>query len=466
LKSIGVDVSSLNNPQRQLLRLPINLAVFLEIDNPGFSFLSLSNLHDKLLEKKQRSISRKRKTSWSLIHVLTSMCDWMSQRQKLNAPISILDSYPNAVDILTSEGMIILSRNQVNFFHESFFDHVYARSFVNKNQSLVDLLSSTEQHLFRRTQVRQILEATRQSDFSRYRTELLSVLSKSEIRFHIKTAISQWLGSIDKPSIQEFEIISQFNEPSGKFNHLFRSAVLSTYKWFDFLNEKGWIQQQINGEDNDRSESVLGWLFSIADHRPVEVSSLLRSWWGNDADRAIRLLNWFGYGGHGNHAVDLQLCEDVINSHPRNLFHDEKSDHIRMLLHMLEQKLHERCGQIIHSLFDAWFALYPGRNIFERDELKLMDTHSLFEISEKTPLVFLQGTTDAIAHSIDLVIAEGEGPNWYNFNHRTYSGHRFGFDQFLGIYRSALKKIVQEAPESAVIYLDKLDPHKHQCFMH
>ena len=162
LKNKGVDTALLNEPQRRLLCLPINLAVFLEINDPEFSFHSRSGLHEKLIEKKQRIISKERKTPWSLIQPLTAICDWMSQRQKLDAPISVMDAYPNAVDILASEGLIMQSRGQVNFFHESFFDHVYARVFINHNKSLVGFLTETEQHLFRRTQVRQILEALRQ----------------------------------------------------------------------------------------------------------------------------------------------------------------------------------------------------------------------------------------------------------------------------------------------------------------
>ncbi|OPL16008.1 MAG: hypothetical protein AVO38_01750 [delta proteobacterium ML8_D] len=468
LKNKGVDLPSLNEPQRQLLRLPINLAVFLEIDAPDFLFHSLSNLHEKLIEKKQRTITKERKPPWSLVQPLTAMCDWMSQRQRLNAPISVLDAYPNAVDILTSEGMIISSRGQVNFFHESFFDHIYARAFVNHDQSLVDLLTATEQHLFRRTQVRQILEALRQNDFQRYLIELSSVLSSNDIRFHIKTAICQWLNSVEKPNEQEFEIISRFDDQSGKFHQFFRNAVLSTHAWFDLLNKKSWIRKQIDGDDKERAETMLWWLSNIAGQRPAKIASLLRSWWGSDTERAERLLNWFGFVRRGKPDDDLlQLCEDIIISKPNDLFKDQGRNRIVMLLHTWGEKSPKRCGRILHSLFEAWFALNPGRNLFERDELKAIDTHSLAKIAEKTPLTFLQGTTDAIVRSIDMVVADGKsGGSWYSFNHRTYSGQRFGFDEFLGMYRSALKKFIQEAPETATIYLKKLDPHKHKCLMH
>jgi hypothetical protein len=181
LKNKGADTALLTEPQRQLLCLPINLSVFLEIDDPKLSFHSRSNLHEKLIEKKQRIISKDRKPPWALVQPLSAMCHWMSQRQELNAPVSVMDVYPNAVDILTSEGLIVSSRGKVNFFHESFFDHVFARAFINNDQSLVDLLTGTEQHLFRRTQVRQILEALRQHDIKRYLMELSSVLSNNDM---------------------------------------------------------------------------------------------------------------------------------------------------------------------------------------------------------------------------------------------------------------------------------------------
>ncbi|MCD4673728.1 MAG: hypothetical protein K8R77_13775, partial [Anaerolineaceae bacterium] len=223
-----------------------------------------------------------------------------------------------------------------------------------------------------------------------------------------------------------------------------------------------------HGDDKERVETVLWWLSNIAGERPAEIASLLRSWWGGDTERADRLLNWFVFVRR-NKPDDylLQLFEDVINSHPNNLFQDQGRDHIIMLLHTWGGKSPERCGRILHSLFEAWFELNPGHNPFERDEFKAIDTHSLAELSKKAPQAFLHGTTDAIVRSIDMVVAEGNtGGNWYSFNYRTYTGHRFGFDEFLGMYRFVLRKVVQKTPEIAINYLDKLDPHKHQCLMH
>lgn len=468
LKTKGVDVSLFNQPQRQLLRLPVNLTVFLEINEPEFFFRSRSNLHEKLIEKKRRKISKERNLSWSLIQPLTAMCEWMSQRQKLSAPASVLDNYANAVDILTSEGLIVSSRGKINFFHESFFDHIYARAFINSDKSLNDLLLSTEQHLFRRTQARQILEALRQSETNRYYRELSTVLSSNDIRFHIKAAICQWLSTIEAPTEQEFKIISRFDEQNGKFHQFFRRAVLSTPAWFDFLNKKGWIQQQLNGRNQDRTETVLWWLSNIAGERPVETARLLRSWWGDDGKRAARLLNWFGYV-NSNQSNDelLQLCEDVIGSHPEGLFQNQGRDRIGMLLHTWSQASPSSCGRILQALFEAWFELNPDGTPFEREELELFGIHSLDKLVKETPQTFLEGTTDGLLQSVDRVVSEGSTSiNWYEFKRRTYSGNARGFDQFLGMYRSALKRLAEEALNEATGYLDRVSLGKHSCLMH
>ncbi len=92
----------------------------------------------------------------------------MSERQRLEAPQSALDAYPGALDALASEHLIVVNRGTVNLFHESLFDYVSARQFATREQTLHELLMSSQQHLFRRTQARQILEALRQSDRTRY----------------------------------------------------------------------------------------------------------------------------------------------------------------------------------------------------------------------------------------------------------------------------------------------------------
>ena len=56
---------------------------------------------------------------------------------------------------MVSENILVCENKRFSFFHEGFFDYAYARRFARGPQSLLDLLVSDEQHLFRRAQVRQ-----------------------------------------------------------------------------------------------------------------------------------------------------------------------------------------------------------------------------------------------------------------------------------------------------------------------
>jgi len=465
----GITVNVLSERQRELLQLPVNLAIFLEIGDNKLTFESRSALLRKLVEKKQRVIeNRKPFPSWALLKPLTTMCKWMSQHQQLHAPESVLDDCAGAINILRSEGLIVSSSKKINFFHESFFDYIYARAFVNNNQSLLELLLSTEQHLFRRTQIRQILDSLRQDDPGRCLRELSSVLSNTKVRFHIKTAISQWLSSIEKPTLREFDVIIAFDDFDSNFDQLVRNALLVTDAWFDFLNKKQWIRQQLEHKNEQRRNTVLRWLSNIVGQHSDEIADLLRAWWGNNTERAEKLLNWFKFVERQKlDEVLLKIYEDVIKSYPANLFKDGGREQFSLLLDTWKELNSELAGPLLRILFDAWFALNPGRNPFERDELGKINTYYLAELAEIAPLAFLDGTTDALIRAVDMVIAEGKTTeNYYNFSHRAYSGDIVGFDFFLRMYRSALQHIAETDPKKALEYLEKLDATKHECFMH
>ena len=187
-KSIATDLFS--ESQTELLCLPLNLALFIETYDPKSPFFtSRSELFRRFLEKKRISIEADSSITWGLIQPISRLAEWMSEQQRLDAPETILSPFARALSILPSEGLIVRSKGNINFFHESFFDYIYALTFSERDLSLEALLLQTEQHLFRRTQVRQILENLRQSDRTRYLRELCSVFGNTKVRYHIQVCL-------------------------------------------------------------------------------------------------------------------------------------------------------------------------------------------------------------------------------------------------------------------------------------
>ena len=73
---------------------------------------------------------------------------------------------------------------------------------MRSNVDLVDWLLANGQHLFRRSQVRQILAFLRshEPDRRRYTRTLSQLLGHEGIRFHIKKLILDWLKCASRPS--------------------------------------------------------------------------------------------------------------------------------------------------------------------------------------------------------------------------------------------------------------------------
>ena len=110
----------------------------------------------------------------------------MNDRQALSVPRGLLPSGDADLDRLVSANVLVRQGSRVGYFHEGFFDYVFARRFCETGEPLLELLRSTEQDLFRRSQVRQILAYRRDDDFGAYLKDLSDCLAAPDTRFHIK----------------------------------------------------------------------------------------------------------------------------------------------------------------------------------------------------------------------------------------------------------------------------------------
>lgn len=469
--SLGVGPDNLDASQKELLRLPLNLAVFAEVAIDGDTqFGNRNDLFAKLLQRKERLVAQNRdQVSWALMSPLTTLADWMSARQRLDAPHTILDEYSRAVEILTSEHLVIRSRDTLNFFHESFFDYVFARAFSARQQSLLDLLASSEQHLFRRTQVRQILEHMRQSDNVRYVREIAEVIASGNVRFHIKIAVAQWLAALASPTEQERDLILTLDEPSQPFPLLVRTAIQGTAGWFDVLNQNGWLAAQLRSRVEMRKKTILWWLANIAGDRPKPIAQLLDAWWDDDQNKGTELLDWFGdVRRQGPDQALIDLCIRVVHSRPPGLF-EPKGNFRRELLiaTWTAGGGSDGAAAILKTYFDAWFDEHPVGNPFDRDEIQSIDLHSLGELGKKSPLALLDGSIGAMAKTFQrIAVKVGAGEFDYTFRYRAYPGRNFGSDQYLQLVRAALQKLAGDDPEQARLIIRRIDPQSHEAAAH
>lgn len=465
----SIDMDTFTEKQRELLCLPLNLAIFLEtFDGTEPEFKSRNDLFARLLERKGRSIRPDRQVAWELVAPLSKLAEWMSGKQRLDAPEDILSEFGGAIDILSSEGLVVRSRGHVNFFHESFFDYMYARTFASQQQSLESLLVASEQHLFRRTQVRQILETLRQVDMRRYLQEMQTVLASGNVRYHVKVAIAQWLGSLSDPLKEEADAVLALDTTTSFFPPLVRYALFNSPGWFDRLFQDGWVLANLTGPKPERVDGILGWLSDIAGQRPAEVAGLLDQWWGETPDRGKRLLDWFGFVKRqmpDDALVDL--CCRITRSNPLGLFEGSQSNRRDMFLHTWAGENPAGASKVLRAYFDAWFEAHPNQHPFERDRFGEFDAHSLGEMAKKAPEAFIEGTITAFGRSIDLITTKNGGANRdYTFKMRYVSEHHFGADAFLNMFRTAIRHVASTNSATAESFLRRFSPYEHEVCTH
>ncbi|MFM0502912.1 AAA family ATPase [Paraburkholderia caffeinilytica] len=468
LRAKGIAASRFSPSQKVLLSSPLNLSLFLEVGCDEDLAISRTDLFRKLTQKAKRDIARIANPAWSVEAALQRLAQRMSQNQTLQAPLSTLNEFDGAADILASANLIAITGNNANFFHESFFDFLFARHFQNGSETLVDLLLRGEQHLFRRTQVRQILEVLRQDDYVRYLDEIRMLLENARVRFHIKLAVAQWLGSIRDPSFEELTIALSLDDSPEYLNPLFRAVLLGSVGWFDlFFTGSDFFKTVLMEGTDERLDMVLWLLTKTAQTRPAEVAELLDDWLNADARRTERFLEWLtSLRGTTIAPQLLELGRKAVHAIPDYLLVAENRYRSAPLLDSLGNTDTDFVVFAIKTYFDAWFARHPDDHPFLEREIRF-DIEALEKLATRNPDAFLSATLEALRRTVDCVSTRLDSrKSDATFYYRQFGEQYLSDDKFLALFRRSLQTLARDDVTKAIEYLNRLNPAIHIAILH
>ncbi len=301
-----------------LLKTPLNLDVFCRIYSANMNLVGIRTLHDlyrNLWEQKIKNY----KDSHKLEKTTFKIANEISKRnENLCVPISLFSiNNHNEILFLKSEGLIVERQNFIQFFHQSFYDYVYARFFVEKKGGIVvDFLNEVKhQGLFIRSKIKQIFSYLREYNPDLYIEQLKKVLFADNVRYHIKLMLIEMLAFEEQPSSREFNLILQV----GNYNkNLYASFFFSIpkIKWLYFLDKKGKLTDIINEEKNQLSEAVKRFIVFSA-KIDAETSLKLLSNITDEKERG-EYLRWALYNTNDfSNQFVLQtyysICDELIN---------------------------------------------------------------------------------------------------------------------------------------------------------
>jgi hypothetical protein len=287
-----------NDRQVEILGVPFHLLLFLQGD-PSRGFTGTGELYDRYWNRKRRNVRDRlgRDSRWD--DVIDAMTKRMSEQQVLFAPEFLVDAWPDDVKAMTSEHVLVEVQNksQYRFFHESFFDYAYARRFCATGRSVVEFLRSSEQHLFRRAQVRQILAYRREHDFKQYLVDIREIFESPKIRFHIKRMVASGLKQIDQPTAEEWKLVEPYLL-EGELSRYVSLALRNHFGWFDLLNSQQVFQDWLASSDSRLNNAAIWYLEAHELHqtRSAAIAELISPYTQRDdqewTQRIQRVMSW------------------------------------------------------------------------------------------------------------------------------------------------------------------------------
>ncbi|MFH8992920.1 NACHT domain-containing protein [Streptomyces sp. NPDC017940] len=272
-----------------LLRTPLHLAVFcrLATSSRATAYGSLQELYDQYTDQTRREAERTlSRGAWQAItHWLV---EEMSRRETVTVPYALLDQFPRAdLAVLVSGGILLHADNRIGFFHETYFDYLFARSFVLMGKDLHDFLAASGQALFHRAQARQVLEHLRDTDREAFRHTAVRLLNSVVVRPHLRFVVLAVLEQLAATS-EDWVALEPYAWGEDVTAVRLR-GLLALPTWFEAADTGRWERWLAHPQLVPLVFPQLEW---CTDHHPVRVMELLEPYRDADGPWRQRLLGW------------------------------------------------------------------------------------------------------------------------------------------------------------------------------
>ena len=289
-----------------LLRTPLHLSVFSRLSDSAreLAYTTLQDLYARYTKEVRSSVEhRVGHLNWALI--TGALVAYMSDHEVLAAPAAVLDSASQLeVDALVSESVVARDGASVAFFHESYFDYLFARTFVTTGRDLRGFLVDSGQYLFRRAQTRQVLDHLAATDRSRFVEVVVGLLTCDEIRSHLKSVVIRVLRQI-QPTPEDWVALDELAWSGSRVGPKLLT-LLNQPGWFDAADSLGMWETWLS--DPGRVDAAFHELRSAARERPARVAALVRPHIAESEEWRLRLrslISWAMKGEIVDLAVDL-----------------------------------------------------------------------------------------------------------------------------------------------------------------
>jgi hypothetical protein len=228
--------------------------------------------------------------------LLSTFVEYLDRNSRLDAPRGSLAQYHKALDGLQSIGIVQHIGDRIRFTHQSYFDHLVAARVLDAvsrdDRAPVEWLRNSDQTLFHRQQLRQLLVLLRDREPAGYASTLRALIADGDIRFHLKHLTLNHLRAIGDPNELERPLVLEWLASDEWRVYVLEESVAGNARWFDVVDDEGLVASWLRSGHADLVEKAR-WLCSeFARERPHRVEAHLRIAWDAADEESRRFVDW------------------------------------------------------------------------------------------------------------------------------------------------------------------------------
>lgn len=261
-----ISVLSVNGYQKELqpevidiLGNPLLLYLFLKVKDllTDVTELNLEKLYDLYWDLNLKEDPDRIR----LIEAVDAIADNMKADQRLTVGKSRVAEYQQEISRLSTYGFLVESdrSDSISFFHQTLFEYVAARRFLERKQSLEAELLSGHEGLFIRPMLKSILDYQRSHDTSVYMSSIRRIIGnddKGGCRYHLKHMVVTSLGYRQNPLPAEKILVGKTLWERKELIIPFLESVNSR-EWLTFVRELVRTRGGFGNLDPDRRGALL-----------------------------------------------------------------------------------------------------------------------------------------------------------------------------------------------------------------
>ncbi len=338
--SHGVEYSSLGPRERSLLSNAQNLQLWsrLAADDEVPRFSSRAELLRSFWRHyRNKAVSDYRVTATEVDALLERLVEFMDSKGRLDTPNLLLDGqHDAAAHALRALGIIDTTNGRTRFAHQSHLDYLtiarVLRRAIDGEIAPIDWLKAHDQSLFRRDQVRFLLQLLRDQDPPQYRAFLEAVFFGGGVRFHIQHLVLATLAQVSQPTADEHALVKRLLSDDEWHLHVLERVLAQHEPWLEAFTADGTIPSMLSSADPTQRDQAIFLCWRSAEVAPQWFERALAPHWNsndpewterigralaNDAnlDTAI-VFEWrLGRARAGAHDPDVYNAERLAEKH-------------------------------------------------------------------------------------------------------------------------------------------------------